>query len=202
MPKRLPEFYAITAPLEGDGSSLPILDQVPCRDWLGRFEKLLSGGIELAQLRVKSLEAEHMEQLARCCQACAAGHGARLLLNGPAALAARFGMAGVHLTTRTLMALTERPLPRDFLVGASCHSARELAQAEAIGADFACLSPIRPTKGYAAENCLGLEGFAEMVANCRIPVYALGGLGREDLSDVQRAGGQGVAGISAFWRHK
>jgi 8-oxo-dGTP diphosphatase len=97
------------------------------------------------------------------------------------------------------MALDKRPLSENFLIGASCHSPTELAHAAAIGADFACLSPVRYVKGYTEGEILGLERFSKHVRECPIPVYALGGMRRKDLPDVKEAGGQGIAGISAFW---
>ena len=199
MPSDLPEYYAITAALRADGSSIPFLDQTSCRDWLNRFKRLLDSGIELVQLRAKDLPAPQLEELARCCQGLAGGQGVGLMLNGPAELARDLGMAGVHLTSKGLMASPGRPLSQEYLVGASCHSPGELAKAEAIGADFACLSPIRPVKGHDGGEALGFDRFAEWVEDCDIPVYALGGLRREDLDAVRTAGGLGVAGISAFW---
>jgi thiamine monophosphate synthase len=122
-----------------------------------------------------------------------------LILNGSPELVPALGTAGVHLTSATLMGLDKRPLPDEFLVGASCHSPDELAHARAIGADFACLSPVKATTGYAEHETLGFDRFADWVAKCDMPVYALGGMRREDLEAVRAAGGQGVAGISAFW---
>lgn len=199
MPEHLPSFYAITAPLRDDGSALPILEQPACRAWLQRFADLLAGGIELVQLRTKALGPGPLEELARHCQSLAEARGARLLLNGPATLARNLGMAGVHLTSAALMALESRPLKKSFLVGASCHSPHELAKAESIGADFACLSPIRATRGYTEADLLGFEGLADWSSSCSIPVYALGGMRREDLDRVLESGGQGISGISAFW---
>ncbi len=121
------------------------------------------------------------------------------MLNGPPELVIALGMAGVHLTGRALGQLEARPLPESFLVGASCHSPDELARAAAIGCDFACLSPLRVTKGYSERDALGFDRFADWVKACEIPVYGLGGLGRDDLEAVHEAGGHGVAGISAFW---
>ena len=206
----LPPFYAITPPLEADGSSTPFLEQTACREWLAGFERLLETGVTLIQLRAKGLSEPRLRDLARACwsgafaancwaRPTAAAPPPRILLNGPAKLATDLGLAGVHLTSTALMALTERPLPADYLVAASCHSPKELAHAQAIGADFACLSPVKPTKGYSVEKILGLDTFKAWVSEVDIPVYGLGGLERDDLDRVRAAGGQGVAGISAFW---
>lgn len=199
MPEDIPEFYAITAPLRVDGSAGSIFEQAACRDWLGHFERLLAGDIRLVQLRAKDLPPEQLRELARHCGRRAESRGIRLVLNGPAALAVELSLAGVHLTARALMASRRRPLPGEYLVGTSCHSAAELARAEAIGADFACLSPVRMVKAYADRQVLGFDGFGALARACGIPVFALGGLRRGDLEVVQRAGGHGVAGISGFW---
>lgn len=228
--RRLPPFYAITAPLEADGSDTPILEQAACRKWLAHFERLLARDIELIQLRAKALSradlieiATHCHNLAKRCRSGSGGEnrhderpeesesgseavarvaatsGVRLLLNGPPDIVLALGMAGMHLTSAALAEFEQRPLPERFLVAASCHSPEELARAQTLGANFACLSPLRVTKGYSSEDALGFDRFAEWVSACEIPVYGLGGLGREDLETVQEAGGQGVAGISAFW---
>jgi 8-oxo-dGTP diphosphatase len=39
---------------------------------------------------------------------------------------------------------------------------------------------------------------AELVREARLPVYALGGVGPDDLDRARAAGAQGVAGIRAF----
>lgn len=156
--------------------------------------------VRLVQLRAKDITPHQLRDLAWRCDSMASATGVDLLLNGPAEVAQELGMSGVHLTSQGLMYSDVRPLPGKYLVGASCHSAVELAKAERIGADFACLSPVRPTKGYPAGEVLGLRRFADLVSVCSVPVYALGGMRRGDLQAVLDAGGQGVAGISAFWR--
>jgi 8-oxo-dGTP diphosphatase len=83
-------------------------------------------------------------------------------------------------------------------VGASCHDADELERAALIGADFATLSPVRATASHPGASPLGWERFAELVREARLPVYALGGAGPEDLDRARASGAQGVAGIRAF----
>lgn len=80
----------------------------------------------------------------------------------------------------------------------SCHSQRELKLAESLGVQCVLLSPVKLTKQYNSEDLLGWNVFAEWVQTAKLPVYALGGLSKEDLYDAKRLGGQGVAGISAF----
>lgn len=153
----------------------------------------------MVQLRAKELRHGQLRSLAEHCQDLVSRQGVRLVLNGPAELAMELGVSGIHLPSKALMGLKARPVGSNLLVGASCHCAQELAQAEIIGADFACLSPVRPIEGYGDRKALGFDGFAELARECAIPVYALGGLRREDLARVRDSNGCGVAGISAFW---
>ena len=199
MPRALPDYYPITAPLEaaGDGADAP--DQTSHQHWLEHFGRLVAARPWWVQLRVKSLSPEEHENLVLSCLEMASQNGVRLILNGPPELVRKLNLAGIHLTSRALMAASSRPLPAGFLVGASCHSAGELAQAVKIGVDFACLSPVMRGKTGGGEPVLGLDGFAGLVAGCAMPVYALGGLRREDIAAVKAARGQGIAGISAFW---
>jgi 8-oxo-dGTP diphosphatase len=123
----------------------------------------------------------------------------RLLINADIELARELGI-GVHLHAAQLRELNERPLSNAQWVGASCHDADELERAAMIGADFATLSPVRSTSSHPDALPIGWERFAELVREARLPVYALGGVGPDDLDRARAAGAQGVAGISAFAR--
>lgn len=121
----------------------------------------------------------------------------RLLVNHDIELARELGV-GVHLRSQQLRELTTRPLPIGVWVGASCHDAGELDLAARLGVDFATLSPVRATASHPGATPLGWDRFAQLVAEARLPVYALGGVGPDDLECARAAGAQGVAGISAF----
>ena len=85
-----------------------------------------------------------------------------------------------------------------LLVGASCHSREELNAASKLGADFALLSPVKPTASHPNVIPLGWPGFKRQVAGSRLAVYALGGMRATDLITAQQAGGRGIAGVSLF----
>jgi thiamine monophosphate synthase len=92
------------------------------------------------------------------------------------------------------------PDPRPALVGRSCHSAAELAQARAEGCDWAFLSPVFPTAskpGYGP--ALGVEGFARLRPPGP-PVYALGGVLPEHVPDLLAAGAHGIAVMGPVMR--
>jgi len=171
---RLPPYYAIAATLDHP-----------------------AGGDALLQLRMPGAAQEDVRRMAE--HAIAAAPPARefLLVNHDIELARELGI-GVHLKAAQLRELRERPLPHEAWVGASCHDAEELELAARLGADFATLSPVNATASHPEAVPFGWERFAQLVADARLPVYALGGVGPADLDRARAAGAQGVAGIRAF----
>jgi len=185
---RLPEYYAITA--EPDHEAPRFLDNI---------DRLLAAGIRLIQLRAKRLPADRLRPIAADAAARVRSVGGTLLLNGYVPLARELDLDGVHLPAADLMRLDARPLDAKRWVAASCHDERELAHAAAIGVDFAVLGPVHPTASHPRAAALGWTSFGEICATAPFPVYGLGGLSLDDLARARDAGGQGVAGISAFW---
>jgi 8-oxo-dGTP diphosphatase len=168
-------------------------------EFLERFTQLLIRGHRLVQLRAPELPPAQFHALARRCLPLAREQGARLLLNAECDLLHTVPAAGIHLNARRLQALQARPLEDSQLLGASCHSLEDLQRAEALGADYALLSPVLPTRSHPGQPALGWEAFEACVRAVGIPVYALGGLAAEDLQTARRHGALGVAAISAFW---
>lgn len=186
---RLPSEYVISAAAEQGVET-----------FLQQLGQSLARGAKLIQLRplLDENDPAYGELVRRAIEQAHTA-GAQVLLNGRPEAAQALGADGVHLNGTRAAALTTRPLPPPMLVGVSCHNAEELAHAAAIEADFAVLSPVAPTPSHPHATVLGWQRFAALVDTATLPVYALGGVGPEDLPRAWQSGAQGVAGISAFW---
>jgi 8-oxo-dGTP diphosphatase len=163
---------------------------------LHRLRHGLPGGNVCIQLRDRALAADVRRQWAHEVAALAATQAAPLLVsedgsgNG-VALAGEIDAAGVHLTADALAHCAVRP---DFRwAGASCHTAEELERAETLGLDYALLGPVLPTPSHPEAAGIGWEGFARLVENRSLPVFALGGQTRDTLATAQRHGAHGIA---------
>ena len=180
---RLPDRYAI---LEGDS-----IEQV-----LQNLDNIARNKVSLLQFRAKSLPTADIHTAYRSVVAECRKQNMTLLINSDLPL---FDAEadGIHLSSRALMIATERPTDYEW-IAASCHNLRELKHAEDIGVDFVVLAPILPTPTHPNTVPLGWEAMAELMENVNLPVFALGGLKIQDIDRVVYAGGQGIAGISAF----
>lgn len=195
LPANAPVLAALSLPLE---YAITTAETVGVDAMCGQLVRRFAEGLRLVQVRDKGLGAAEREAFAHSVVALARRCGARVLVNSDIELARRVGAHGVHLAARDLMELRARP--ENMLVAASCHDAEELERAMSLELDFAVLGPVRATPTHPAARTLGWSRFAEWVRGASIPVYAIGGLGREDMDDARRSGAHGIAMIRAAWR--
>jgi len=180
-----------------------LVTPAPGRDaerFLAGLECSLAAGVRLVQLRAPGIDERVLLELAEAAVALCHRHGAQLLLNASPRLARRAGADGVHLKAAWLPELKKRPLPASQLVAVSCHTSEELRAAQALGADFAVLSPVRPTASHPDARPLGWERFAALVDQAGLPVYALGGMAAGDIDRAIACGAQGIAAIRGLWK--
>ncbi len=182
----LPTLYAISN-----------IAELGVEQFLARLQAGLAEGLRLIQLREKNLAHDELRDLALHVVALAHARGAKVLLNADVALAQEVGADGVQLTSTQLAELRERPAI-DWCA-ASCHSTEELRRAEALGCDFALLSPVLPTQSHPGGQHLGWDAFAAITAGSSIPVYALGGLTHSDMQTAWQHGAHGIALLRQAW---
>jgi len=184
---KLPLEMAITPALK----ELPALSEY--------LEKVAAADVKLIQLRQKQLPTAALLKWANHAEALGERLGLKMVLNAPVDLIPMMpGSMGLHLSATELGKLKAPLAKPSFLLGCSCHSRDELRRAEALSVDYALLSPVAKIVKYPAAAALGWSGFAELAADANVPVYALGGLRREDLDIAQSMGAVGIAGISMY----
>nr|WP_239523795.1 thiamine phosphate synthase [Geodermatophilus normandii] len=152
----------------------------------------VAAGARAVLLRDKDLPVAARRSLARELRAVLDPVGGLLVWGGTAG--APDGLP-VHLS-----AADPFPAVRPPLVGRSCHSADEVAQAAAEDCDWATLSPYAPTAskpGYGP--ALGPAGLAALVRGAP-PVLVLGGVQPGDVADCLAAGAHGIAVMGAAMR--
>ena len=147
----------------------------------------------LVQIREKGLEPQRVQVLLSRALTRGTPVGATVVVNSDCGAWPQAD--GVHLTSKALMEAPARPAGR--VVGASCHDAREIAHAAALGLDYVVVGPVKATASHPGAELLGWEGFAALVHGSPLPAYAIGGLTRADLAEARRRGAHGVALRSA-----
>jgi 8-oxo-dGTP diphosphatase len=152
---------------------------------------LVAGGLRLLIVRALDLAPGQRVQLTRRVSELRRGTPLRLLLSGTALEARQAGACGLHSSAAALAGLVERPPTRLWAV--SAHNARDVARANALGADFVLVSPVLASPSHPTERPLGWDGLRTLVAASPLPVYAQGGLGPSDVCPSRAAGALGAA---------
>jgi thiamine-phosphate pyrophosphorylase len=173
------------------------LEPKPLLPWI---QEAIRVGVDVVQIREKDLATRDLLGLVGAAVDAARGTATRLVVNDRLDVALAAGAAGVHLGTQSLPARVVRELvPRDFLVGVSCHSFEEALSAEVGGADYVVLGPIFQTPSKLSYGApLGLAKLREVTLQVKMPVLALGGITVECVRACLEAGAAGIAGISIF----
>lgn len=170
-------------------------------DWLARARSLIAGGVSAIVIREKDLPAREVFRMARAIALESRRAGVLLLVNDRIDVAMASGAAGAHLGGSALpIAEARRIVPREFILGVSCHTEADLRAAEVAGADYALLSPVFPPNSKdTAGDPLGVEGFSRLVSGCKMPVVALGGVSASHVRACHDAGATGVAAIGSLF---
>lgn len=182
---------------------------------LSKIAEAARAGVDYIQLREKDLSTRELESLAR--EAVAVLPQLRtenrepstvILVNSRTDIALAAQADGVHLrgddisprevkaiwTERGAGAPARENLPGIPLIGVSCHSSADVAQAAANGAHLTTFSPVFE-KGDARPT--GLDRLRE-ACHEKIPVIALGGVTLENARSCLDAGAAGIAAIRLF----
>jgi thiamine-phosphate pyrophosphorylase len=167
---------------------------------LPRILEAVRAGVDLIQIREKDLPTRELVALVQAAVEYASGTNACIVVNDRLDVALAVGAAGVHLGTQALPSdAVRRCVPKEFLVGVSCHSVDDALGAEAAGADYVLLGPIFSTPSKLPFGPpLGLATLREAAARVETPILALGGINVERIKACAEAGATGVAGILIF----
>ena len=174
----------------------------PDRPDLAEFlDAVLSGGVDIVQLREKGIEAARELALCEVVAAAAERHGALWSVNDRADVAHAAGADVLHLGQDDLpVPAARRLLGQDVLIGRSTHDEQQVAAAaQQAGVDYFCVGPTwpTPTKPGRPAPGLPLTRYAAQLGTDR-PWFAIGGIDAENLDEVLAAGATRVVVVRAL----
>jgi thiamine-phosphate pyrophosphorylase len=166
----------------------------PARSDLGDFLlAAVRGGVDVVQLREKSLPDGALLRALREAREVTRRLGVPLVVNDRPDLAALAGADAVHVGQDDLPVSEARRFGLE--VGLSTHAPREIDVADA---DYLGVGAVHatPTKEGRPPVGLGLVRYA--AANARAPWFAIGGIDRTNVEEVVAAGATRIAVVRAL----
>jgi thiamine-phosphate pyrophosphorylase len=163
-------------------------------------EEALKGGVRGVQLREKDLSSRELYELAYDMRKLTNRYGARLIVNDRVDIAMAVDADGVHLGLNSLPIHRVRRLIGDNkLIGLSCHNQVNAIMAQEKGADFITFGPVyyTPSKAQYGKP-VGIDKLEIVSHLLDIPIFALGGIKRDNIHEVIAAGAAGIGLVSAI----
>ncbi len=176
------------------------------RSWLkdgqtleGCIEQAILGGVTLVQLREKNMSDEEFTENARKMLAVCRKHGIPLIINDRADIAAKVGADGVHVGLDDMSVKEARRILGDGkIVGATAHNVREALAAEADGADYLGVGAVFGSSTKSDAKPLEMSELRAVCEAAKIPVCAIGGINKSNISRLCGLGIKGAAVISGI----
>jgi len=173
------------------------LGYVAPREVLRVTEKLVSGGVDVVQLRAKNLSKIEIVRLAEEMLEITQPNKVPLIINDYPDLLLEVDADGFHLGQEDLAVAAARVLVgRPCIIGKSTHSIRQAMRAQADGADYIGFGPLFPTATKPTAKAIGLNDIRAVHHQVTIPVYCIGGVKLANLNEVLAAGAKRVCIVS------
>lgn len=168
-----------------------------------RADKLLpffDAGITTAQIRIKDLAGQPLEQELAQADTLAKSYQVRLFINDYWEMALQLNSYGVHLGQEDVLKADLPAMHQAGLrLGVSTHTPEEIASALTIQPSYIAIGPVFETQSKQLPYpTTGLNNLHHWVKTLNVPVIAIGGIQRHNLTDVILAGANGVAMINGL----
>lgn len=183
-----------------------LLYAVTDRAWVGKqslyeqVESALKGGATCVQLREKELDEEAFLKEAIEISALCKQYGVPFFINDNVEIAVKCHADGIHVGQEDMEAIQVRQrVGKDMIIGVSVHSLEEALEAVRNGADCLGVGAMFSTSTKTDVNILPKETLRAICDAVDIPVVAIGGIGKTNISRLAGTGVDGVALVSAIF---
>ena len=183
-----------------------LLYAVTDRSWLNgetlyaQVEKALKGGVTFVQLREKALDEEAFLEEAKEIQKLCEQYHVPFVINDNVEIAAQIGADGVHVGQSDMEAGDVREkLGPDRIIGVSAQTVEQAVRAQERGADYLGVGAVFPTGSKADAVEVSHETVRAITEAVDIPVIAIGGITKDNVSELSGTGICGIAVISAIF---
>lgn len=183
-----------------------LLYAVTDRMWTGKqtlyeqVEDALRGGVTCVQLREKELSDDDFLKEAIEIKKLCRKYKVPFFINDNVEIAIKCGADGIHVGQEDMEAGAVRSLVgKDMMIGVSVHTVEEAIKAVKSGADCLGVGAMFSTSTKLDADVLSMKTLRDICQAVEIPVVAIGGLNKNNISELAGSGVDGVALVSAIF---
>ena len=158
----------------------------------------IKGGCTVVQLREKHATSREFYQLALSLKRITGYYGIPLIINDRLDIAAAVNAEGVHLGQKDLPAdIARAVLGEEKIIGVSANNLQAAINAELDGADYIGVGAVFLLSSKTDTKPVTIDKLKEIRSAVKIPMVAIGGIKRSNISQLNGTGINGVAVVSA-----
>lgn len=183
-----------------------LLYAVTDRAWVGKqtlieqVEEALRGGVTCVQLREKELDEEKFLEEAIEMKTLCAKYEVPLIINDNVEIALKCHADGIHVGQSDMEAGNVRTIVgKDMIIGVSVQTVEQAVEAEKAGADYLGVGAMFNTTTKLDASKVSIQTLKEICDIVHIPVVAIGGISKSNISKLSGTNVDGVAMISAIF---
>ena len=168
-------------------------------EFLDAIASALEGGVDILQLREKTMSAKKILELGKKIKQLCLQYGTTFIVNDRIDIAALLEADGVHLGQDDLDVQAARDiLGANTIIGVSTHAPEQALKAVEDGADYIGVGPVFATPTKQGRIPVGLEYAKWAAENIKIPAFAIGGIDLENCNKVLATGINRIAVVRAI----
>jgi thiamine-phosphate pyrophosphorylase len=168
------------------------------------LREAIKGGVTSIQLREKSSDIVHIQQMAQDLKLFLDPLNIPLIINDHINIAKDIDAAGVHLGQSDLHPSDARAyLGPAKIIGWSIETLEQLEIANHLTCiDYIGISAIFPSQTKTdCKTIWGLDGLKNLSQHSKHPIVAIGGINQKNIYDIFQCGADGAAIVSAIHKH-
>ncbi len=170
-------------------------------EFLLRVEKALQGGVTLMQLREKEKSTREYIILAEKVHRLSKKYGVPLIIDDRVDVAMAVDAEGVHLGQSDMpIHIARRIIGSEKIIGATAKTVAQAKEAYEQGADYLGVGAIYPTTTKVKTIITSTETLKEICDAVPIPVNAIGGLNKDNISVLKGIPVAGICAVSAIMK--
>ncbi len=169
-------------------------------EFLRRIEEIAANKPKGIILREKDLTEKEYKELAKEVLFLCKKYEVPCILHSFVDAAIELGAENIHLPLHILRTVDEKKKETFKQIGASCHSVEEAQEAERLGCTYITAGHVFATDCKKGLSPRGLEFLQNVCESVFIPVYAIGGIGSENIQSVRNVGAKGACIMSGLMR--
>lgn len=170
-------------------------------DFFYVLEKSLEGGVNIIQLREKSLNTKQFYERAIKTKSLCDQFKTPLIINDRLDIALAIDASGLHIGQTDLpFEIARKILGENKIIGISISNQNQVIESNSTNVDYIGLSPIFSTKTKTSDlaNPLGLNGLKKIRKLSNKPIISIGGIDKTNASEIKKNGSDGIAVITAI----